>query len=215
MTFQKGRIPWNKGKTGLQVGWNKGKKGLYSASDETKIKLCLARKGRTPNLGKHHSEETKLKMSLSRMGNTNCLGNHLSEEHKRNIGLAGLGRTFTMPEEAKLKMSLAKIGKYDGENNPRWKGGRLKHAQGYILIYKPAHPQATKHGYVFEHRLIMEKHLGRYLLPKEVVHHEGKKDDNRIEKLILFENNSKHKKYHDELKRKNLTNDNICFNMAV
>lgn len=30
-------IPWNKGKTGLQVAWNKGKTGIYS--EETKKKI--------------------------------------------------------------------------------------------------------------------------------------------------------------------------------
>ena len=31
--FQKGQIPWNKGKKGLQVAWNKGKKSLLNKED--------------------------------------------------------------------------------------------------------------------------------------------------------------------------------------
>ena len=73
---------------------------------------------------------------------------------------------------------------------------------GYILIYKPEHPFAKKSGYIFEHRLVMEKFLGRYLLPEERVHHDNDvKDDNRIENLSLFLNTKRHLKYHLGLRK--------------
>ena len=91
-------------------------------------------------------------------------------------------------------------GKYEhkhlvGKRSKNWKGGKSK-KEGYIVVWCPNHPHA-KNGYVLEHRLIMEAHLGRTLKPTEVVHHINQiTDDNRIENLMLFANNGIHRNYH-------------------
>ena len=81
------------------------------------------------------------------------------------------------------------------EKHGNWKGGRTVDRLGYVLVRAPDdHPRKKKYtGYIYEHRLVMEQHLGRYLLPNEVVHHRnGKRADNRIENLQLFSENSEH-----------------------
>ena len=55
------------------------------------------------------------------------------------------------------------------------------------MLWTPDHPRAGKGQYVFEHILVMERILGRYLLPTESVHHRnGVRDDNRPENLELW-----------------------------
>lgn len=49
------------------------------------------------------------------------------------------------------------------------------------------HPHADKGGRVYQHRIVMEEKIGRYLFPFETVHHiNGVKNDNRIENLELW-----------------------------
>ena len=74
-----------------------------------------------------------------------------------------------------------------GASNGHWKGGRTRHKAGYVMAWAPGHPRAGRGQYVFEHILVMEQLLGRYLLPGESVHHRnGVKDDNRLENLELW-----------------------------
>ena len=94
-----------------------------------------------------------------------------------------------------------------GKNNTSWKGGIRKNMNGYIYIYSPHHPYSSKDNYVAEHRLVMEKYLGRFLKPKELTHHiNGITYDNRIENLELI-NRSLHASLHFKLywKRRKLS----------
>lgn len=80
-----------------------------------------------------------------------------------------------------------------GKCNPMWKGGVHIGKKGYIYRRVPKHPHANSAGYVFEHRLVVEEHLGRILLPTEVVHHkDGNPANNDISNLEVFVSNGKH-----------------------
>jgi hypothetical protein len=62
--------------------------------------------------------------------------------------------------------------------------------KGYIQIYVPPDqrpPDCGKQRDFMEHRVVMERALGRFLRPEESVHHKnGKRDDNRLKNLELW-----------------------------
>jgi len=80
---------------------------------------------------------------------------------------------------------------------PRWKSGRVITALGYVEMHVPFHPYASRRGRVYEHRLVMERFLGRFLDPSEVVHHiDGDRANNAIENLMLFTCSGEHLHHH-------------------
>ena len=72
----------------------------------------------------------------------------------------------------------------------RWVGSSR---DGYVLRAAPeGHPHARADGTIFEHRLVMEQQLGRYLEEWELVHHKnGIRADNRPENLELLDGRAK------------------------
>ena len=88
-----------------------------------------------------------------------------------------------------------------GKYAANWRGGKKKCGK-YILIHCPDHPFADEQGYVFEHRLVMEKKIGRYLKPEERVHHINEiPSDNHPDNLMLFRTMTEHLKFHREISK--------------
>lgn len=85
-----------------------------------------------------------------------------------------------------------------GELCSNWKGGRKVRKDGYTLVIAPdnhPYPSDTNKGvkYILEHRLVMERHIGRYLEPTEVVHHiDGNPRNNDILNLKLYATQAEH-----------------------
>jgi len=114
----------------------------------------------------------------------------------KNLNCAVCGKQFyAFPGEVKEGRKYCSPGcrytseeykkKISGENSRLWKGGR-RMCQGYVYIFTPDHPYRNNAGCVMEHRLTMEKFIGRYLTKNEQVHHKnGIKTDNRIENLEI------------------------------
>jgi hypothetical protein len=141
------------------------------------------KKGHKINLGRKCSDSKKQKISIAKKGKPTW-----ASLNKEIVSQKMKGRKITWSD--KISEALK------GEKNYNWKGGIRIDQQGYIQEYCPQHPFANNHGYVMQHRLVMEKHLGRYLLPTELVHHiNGNKQSNVIENLMKW-TWSEHGKFH-------------------
>lgn len=109
-----------------------------------------------------------------------------------NSRLRKYGDPLGKPEERQVKLSGGKRVPGQGEGIYETK---TKYTS-YKMILCPCHPNADKKGYVREHRLIMEVHLGRFLDTKESVHHkDGNGLNNSLVNLELL-NRSEHAKEH-------------------
>ena len=109
--------------------------------------------------------------------------------------ILGVSRDTIYRNCTQLGIETQRTGPRSGPLHTGWKGG-VRIVKGYRYIYQPDHPNATKKGYVSEHRMVMEQKIGRPLLREEVVHHLNDDAlDNRPENLQHFATNTEHLRY--------------------
>ena len=96
-----------------------------------------------------------------------------------------------------------------GKNIKNWKGGKKKHGEYTQVLIGKEHPYSDLHGYIMEHRYVMEEWLKetdieskylikkKYLSPIAKVHHKNhNKSDNRIENLEIVTSQKEHFHYN-------------------
>lgn len=123
---------------------------------------------------------------------------HLKDDanmaHKRKRGRDEreiAAHVYTCSKECTIKRMTSDDG------HTRRKRGRTEDT--HIMERATDHPHAKK-GFVPQHRLVVERSLGRFLDPKELVHHINcVKSDNRIENLDVFQNGRDHFLSHGSL----------------
>lgn len=113
--------------------------------------------------------------------------------------LVGLSPRYVRRVMQRLDLPRLSEGARVGQANHQFVSGRRIDPDGYVLVTAPSdHPYARqrtgrKTKLMYEHRLVMEQKLGRYLDPAEVVDHiDGLTLHNDPENLRLFESNAQH-----------------------
>lgn len=109
--------------------------------------------------------------------------------HNRTLEAAWFARRGSSHSKGtKSRISESRRGKCIGAANPKWKGGTIT-PFGYRAIRDGG---KQRH----EHRVVMERKLGRALLANEDVHHiDGNKLHNRIDNLEVM-TKSEHTRLH-------------------
>lgn len=117
----------------------------------------------------------------------------------RSFGVARSEATFTYCSQACYVVSKTK-----GATG-RIHNGRpvIRTGHGYLTVYEPVHPAANRSGRVLEHRLVMERKIGRLLLRSEHVNHVNHvRDDNRPENLEIMTASDHGRETNDWTKKK-------------
>jgi len=192
----KGRVPWNKGKTGV--------------SQETHKRMSEAKKGKIPwNKGLTKDNDPRVQaIAESQLGiphpnlageNHPFYGKHHSEETRRKISEAKQGQGgHPQSEEARLKISKA----IRGEKHWGWKGGYEKY-QGPNSHYQRRLARDRDKGICQDcgKKEIGKKHDTHHIIPFKVYGLERYEEENDLENLTTL-CVSCHQIRHKEMKAK-------------
>ncbi len=143
------------------------------------------------------TNRNKLKKQNTMMGMSDEeFKEYLKEQYKtKSMGEIGkeIGVSAAAVRKYFVKFGMERRGNtefmHDPTKTPNWNGGIHVKSTGYVEVYAPDHPRANGRPYIYQHILVMEKHIGRYLEKDEVVHHiDGNKSNNDISNLRLMTN---------------------------
>lgn len=173
---------------------------LYELAQEADVSYqAIGRRLRAAGVelrGMAKTEQTRQKLSEAKR--LDLPETRLRELHAQRMSCREIAQVLGCHEEV-IRTRLIELGlerlpaKARPERNYFWQGGYAVDDEGYILEKRPDHPQATAAGYVRQHRLVVEKMLGRYLTPQEVVDHKNRDtSDNDPGNLELYASNADH-----------------------
>lgn len=147
-------------------------------------------------------EEDSLLLRLYNKKTNEELGelfNRNRDKISRRMSLLGVKKEKNVCDKHVSEAMKRKKLDYSGPKNPHWTNGKYK-GHGYVFVW-------TENGYKLEHRIVMERILGRELMSNEQVHHKDRnRENNDPDNLVLCASGSEHhKKYHVKESLENLS----------
>ena len=117
----------------------------------------------------------------------------------------GVSEDWVQRACSRLGLATQRTGPRSGEQHPGWKHGS-KLIKGYRYLYCADHHSGQR--YVAEHRLVVEREIGRPLRRSEVVHHiDGDSLNNAAANLQVFSSNAEHLRHELTGRTPNWTDD--------